>query len=84
MLTHNHFRTHDVLPVDLDDVHAGHMAGFDHGRAVGRREASVDLARAWLHNLANDYEALAISNARSRHGNAWAEGLMLQARGGDQ
>jgi hypothetical protein len=71
----------DSTVLDLDYVHAGHLAGYDHGRAVGQREASVDLARQWLHDLSSDFEALAISNAAAK-GPHWQQAMREQSMGG--
>jgi hypothetical protein len=65
----------------LDYGHAGHMAGYDHGYAKGQRAASVDLARAWLHNDARMWTDMAITTAEHRHGRAWAQAIREQAEG---
>ncbi|WP_091756262.1 hypothetical protein [Pedococcus cremeus] len=65
----------------LDGAHAGAMAFIEQGRAQGQREASEWLARQWLHDLANDFEALAISNAAAK-GPHWQAAMIEAARGG--
>jgi hypothetical protein len=73
-------QTHSTA-YDLDYGHAAYMAASEREYARGRRDASIDLARGWLHDLANDFEALAISNAAAT-GPHWQQAMRDQANGG--
>lgn len=67
----------------LDYAHAGHMTGFDRGRAKGQLEASVDMARQWLLDLAVDDEWIATGTARAHWGQGWSDLIARQASGVD-
>lgn len=73
--------TTNPILADLNDIHAAYGAGQCDGYTAGRQAASVDLARQWLHDLANDFEALAISNAAAK-GPHWQAAMRDQATGG--
>jgi hypothetical protein len=65
----------------LDYMHAAWLAGWAAGDAHGRRAASVDLARQWLHEEALRWSQQAMRTAAQRHGPAWAEEIGKQAEG---
>lgn len=80
-MIYNDSTASQAAPVDLDDVHAAFMAATEQAYARGRREASVDLARGWLHDLARNFEALAVSNAAAK-GPHWQRAMWEAANGG--
>lgn len=73
----------DRQSVRLDDVHAGHMSGFDLGFARGQRFADEDRAHAILHAYAAKMAGAAVRTARARHGDGWASLIERQASGED-
>lgn len=67
----------------LDVAHAADCAAFDRGRAKGQLEASVDMARSWLLDLARDDEWIATGMARAHWGQGWSDLIARQASGVD-
>lgn len=57
-----------------DDVHRAYIVGADDAYARGRRDASVDLAREWLHAEARRWTEQAVSLAAVK-GPAWAQAI---------
>ena len=66
----------------LDDVHRGFIAGWDQGYAIGRLDASVDLACEWLHAQACRYAGIARRTATERHGPQWGDTIAQAAEVG--
>lgn len=59
---------------ELDLVHRAFVDGWNQGRAVGAREASTDLARQIVLDLARDDAYVATGMAQAR-GNGWATAI---------
>lgn len=66
---------------ELDVITAAWQAGYDQGLAVGRQQASEDLARSLLHEQAAVMAGLAVHTARANHGPAWADAMAEAAEG---
>lgn len=64
--------------LDLDDIHAAWLAGWDRGYAAGRQAASEDLAREWLHEDARRWTDHAVRLAAEK-GPTWAAMIREQA-----
>ena len=66
---------------DLDLVHRAFTAGYEEGYARGRQEASVDLARDWLHEESLRHIRMAMTSAQAK-GPEWAASIIEQAVAG--
>lgn len=65
-----------------DHLHAAFLAGYDTGYTDGRRNASQDMAREWLHALAVDFTRQA-QDAAEPTGPHWRDAITAQAQAVD-
>jgi hypothetical protein len=72
-----------VNAVDLENVHAAFLPGYDLGFAHGQRAADEDRALAIVHRHACRMAGIAVRTAREHHGDGWADEIARQASGLD-